>query len=86
MTNIISNPEDRKKIRGAMQEISDSMTRIDAEKSLIKEIIKDICDNHELSKRQFAKMAKLYHKQTFLQEVQANEELELLYENIVEAK
>ena len=39
----ISNPADRKAISGALQEISDSMTRIAAERELIKEAINETC-------------------------------------------
>ena len=46
MSNVmISNPADRKKIKDALQEISDAMTRIAAEKDLIKEIVADVSDN-----------------------------------------
>ena len=57
MTNLISNPEDRKKIKQALIEISDSMTRIDAEKDLIKDIIQDTSDNFKLPKKYLNKMA-----------------------------
>ena len=44
MSNVIipSSLEDRKKIRGALEEISNSLTRIEAERSLIKEILQDV--------------------------------------------
>jgi hypothetical protein len=38
----ISSPEDRKKIKDALQEISDSMTRVEAERDLIKDIVNDL--------------------------------------------
>ena len=84
MTNQISNPVDRKKIKDALIEISDSMTRIAAERDLIKEIVKDIADKYELSKKHINKMSRIYHKQNFQTEQQEYDELESLYITIVD--
>jgi uncharacterized protein YukE len=65
-----------------MKEISNSMTRIDAERDLIKTAINDICEEQNLSKKTFRRMAKVYHKQNFKQEIQEQEEFEKLYETI----
>lgn len=79
----ISSPADRKKIRDALQEASNSMTRISAERDLIKDIAKDIADNFQLSKKHVNKMIRVYHKQNFTEEVQTNDEFEQLYEEVV---
>jgi regulator of replication initiation timing len=80
----ISNPADRKKIRDALQEVSNSMTRISAERDLIKEIVSELAEEYELlSKKQINKMARVYHKQNFSEEQAASSEFELLYEEIV---
>jgi uncharacterized protein YukE len=65
-----------------MKEISNSMTRIDGERDLIKNAINDICEEQNLSKKTFRRMAKVYHKQNFKQEIQEQEEFEKLYETI----
>jgi hypothetical protein len=86
MTNTvtqISSPEDRKKIKNALQEISDSMTRMEAERDLIKDIIQDVNDNHKLPKKYISKMARIYHKQNFQVTQQETEELEALYITVV---
>lgn len=82
----ISNPADRKKIKDALQEISDSMTRIDAEKDLIKDIVNDVNDNFKLPKKYINKMARIYHKQNFAKEQQETDELESLYLTIVDSQ
>lgn len=82
----ISNPADRKKIRDALQEISNSMTRIDAEKDFIKDAVADIADNFKLSKKTVNKLARVYHKQSFNVEVEQYQEFENLYEEVVELK
>ena len=81
----ISNPADRKKIKDALTEISDSMTRIEAERDLIKSIVADIHDNFKLPKKYVNKMARIYHKQNFAKEQQETDELESLYLTIVDA-
>lgn len=84
MTNQISNPVDRKKIKDALQEISDSMTRIEAERDLIKDIVKDVSDNFQLPKKYVNKMARIFHKQNFQITQQEQDELESLYITIVD--
>lgn len=80
----VTNPADKKKIRDALFEISGSMTRIDAERDLIKDIINDLADNFELPKKAVRKIAKSYHKQNFTQEVAESEEFQELYESILD--
>lgn len=82
MAAIPSNPNDRKVIFDAMKEISNSMTRIDAERDLIRQTINDVCDTQKLSKKTFRRMAKVYHKQNFKQEIAEQEEFETLYETV----
>lgn len=84
----IINPADRKKIKDALQEISNSMTRMDAERDLIKEVKANLFEEYKehLSKRQIAKMARVYHKQNFQEEVMLHEQFETLYEEITGSK
>lgn len=83
---MITSPADRKKIKDAMEEVSNSMTRIDAEKDLMKQIISDLHDNFKISKKILNKMARTYHKQNFLNEQQNHEEFETLYQEVVDLK
>lgn len=78
----ISSPEDKKKLRGAIQEISNSMTRMEAERDLIKEIIKEQSDQFQIPKKILAKIAKTYHKQNLTQEVEDHEDFVELYEEV----
>lgn len=76
--------QDRKKIYGALQEISDSMTRISAEKDFINETLKDLHDQYKstISKKSLTKLANVYHKQSFNEEVAAADEFETLYQTV----
>jgi hypothetical protein len=78
----LSNPADRKAVYDALREISNSMTRMEAERDLISETLKAVKDKFELPPKYTRKLAKIYHKQNF-QEVKAEqEEVEVLYESI----
>ena len=82
MAGIPSSPVDRKEIFDCMQEISASMTRIEGEREFIREAIKNICEDKELSKKTFRRLAKVYHKQNYNKEIEEHEEFESMYETI----
>lgn len=77
-----NDPAARKAIKDCIKEISSSMTRIDAERDLIKEAIANICEQFELNKKTFRRLAKTYHKQNFSKEVAEHEEFEIMYEQL----
>ena len=79
----ISNAADRKKILDAITEISNSMTRISAERDFIKDAVADVSDKFQIPKKIVAKMARVYHKQSFNTESEENSEFESLYEEVV---
>ena len=72
MTLVVSNPVDKKKIKDALFEISNSYTRIDAEKELIKDIVEDLADKFELPKKHINKIARAYHKRPNEMEIYNN--------------
>ena len=77
-----SDPAARKAIKKCMDELSASMARTEGEREFIKEAINNICDEYEMSKKTFRKLAKVYHKQNFSKEVAENEEFETMYEQL----
>lgn len=79
----IQDPAVRKIVRDAMGEISASMTRVEAERDLIKEIVKKLNEDHQLSKKALNKMARAYHKQSFTKEVEEADEFQTLYETVL---
>ena len=86
MTQSISSPVDRAKIKKMLAEISGSMTRVEAERDYIKESVKEMSAEFQLSKKTLNKMARVYHKQNFNEEVASHEEFEDLYETIVQGQ
>lgn len=78
----VSSPDDKKKIFGAIREISNSLTRIEAERDLIKDIVKDVSDNYQIPRKTVKKIATTYHKQNMTQVEQEHEEFVELYEDV----
>ena len=79
-------PNDRLKLEGALKDMSASMARQDAERDMQKNVISDICEELDLNKKVFRKLAKVYHKQNFDQEVATHQEFEKLYETVTAKK
>ena len=79
-------PNDKLKLEGALKDMSTSMTRVEAERDLQKNLIGDICEELDLNKKVFRKLAKVYHKQNFDQEVTTHQEFEQLYEAVTAKK
>jgi hypothetical protein len=77
-----SDPAARKAIKKCMDELSASMARTEGEREFIKEAINNICDEYEMSKKTFRRLAKVYHKQNFSREVAEHEEFETMYEQL----
>lgn len=75
-------PNDKLKLEAALKDMSTSFARQDAERDLQKNVIGDICEELNLNKKIFRKLAKTYYKQNFDQEVATHEEFEQLYEEI----
>lgn len=74
---------DAKKVRDAIVEISNSMTRTEAERDFVKDVIARIHEEEGLDKRVMRKMARAYHKGNFQDETQLNEEFETTFQNIM---
>ena len=77
-----TDPKARKAIKDCMQQISNAMTRIEGERSYIKEAITEIREEYQLSKKTFRRLAKTYHKQNFSIEVAEHQEFEQMYEEL----
>jgi len=85
MSNLVipSDDETKKRIRGALEEISNSMTRMGAERDLIKNILQDVEDDTQVPKKYLRKMANIFHKQNLNEVKTENDDVETLYETVV---
>jgi hypothetical protein len=75
--------QDKKDIHGVLTEISNSMLRIKSEREYIKEAIDAAAEKYDMNKRILRKMAKVYHNNSFTDEVTEMEEFQALYESVV---
>jgi hypothetical protein len=83
MTTItFSNPKDRQKLANYIKEIDNSLTRIDAEKDLIKDICDNAKDDLDIKPATLRKVARIYHKNNLITEKLATEEVFDLYEQV----
>jgi DNA-binding MarR family transcriptional regulator len=80
--NYALTPEQKKELQGAIQEISNSMLRSEAERDLVKEIVKEQSDKLQIPKKVISKIAKTFHKQNLAQEVADHEDFVELYEKV----
>ncbi len=75
--------EERTRLVKALKDASDSRTRVEAEGEFAREVVKKIADDLKLTKKLVNKLAKVYHKQNFDEEVAEHEQFELLYKTVV---
>ncbi len=75
-----------KELKGAIEEINNYFGEIEYKQKLIKEILDVSADNSKIPKKIIARMAKVYHKQSFQEEVSQHKEFESLFEGITEVK
>jgi len=80
------NEEDLERLMGALKDMSNSMLRVEAERSLQKEVKDSVCEELDLNKKVFTRLAKTYHKQNYSEEVDNNDQFETIYQNIISSK
>jgi predicted site-specific integrase-resolvase len=74
---------DKKALKGVLDELSNSMLRVKSEKEFQKEAIEDAAEKFNMNKKILRKMAKVYHNNSFTEEVMEMEEFQTLYESVV---
>lgn len=74
--------EQKKQLKGAIQEISNSMLRAEAERDLVREIVKEQSAELQIPKKIITKIAKTYHRQNLTQEIADHEEFVEIYEKV----
>ncbi len=73
---------DLKDLKSVMQDVNDSMIRIDSEKEFIKEAINELSEKHMLDKKVLKKVASILHKQNMAEVQASNNDVEELYEDL----
>ena len=80
--NQLSEP-DKEKLFKVIRDCSDSLTRMDAEKDLVREAISETAKKMQLPKQLVSRLVKVYHKQNYDEEIAVHEQFETLYETVV---
>lgn len=75
--------EDKAKLRKAILEINDSLTRVEAERDLQKEILNKLHDELNMEKKIARRMARVYHKANYSAEVEDNRAFEEIYDGVM---
>lgn len=76
--------EDQKRvIRSCLQEISNSLTRMEAERDNIREIVNRMADEFEMNKRVSRKLGRVFHKRNIEEERADQQELNDTYDAVV---
>lgn len=79
----INTAEDRQTIYNKLKEIGNCLTRAKDERDAIKDILDELHEEFpDITKKQFRKLAKLLHEQTFETEIADFTELETIYQSI----
>lgn len=75
-------PEKKARLKGCLQEISNSMTRMDAERDNITSIVQRMADEFEMNKRVSRRLAAIFHKRNLEEERGDFEEIAETYEEV----
>lgn len=81
--HVPSSPEDRRKLKAAIVEMTKSMLRMDTERDLLKEIAKTASEDFQIPKKIINKLARTMYKNNYNDLQAENEHFEFLYETLV---
>lgn len=79
-------PADLQEIKNRFTEISNSWTRVSAEKDLVKEIFQDLKEEYEIPPKLARKLARAYHKRNVQEVVAEDNEFAETYDRVFENK
>lgn len=77
------NEQEKTRLKNAIREMNDSMTRVAAERDLQKETIKTLHDELGLDKKMIRRMARTYYNANFSTEVEDNKSFEEFYSTVI---
>jgi hypothetical protein len=79
-----SNPADRKKIKGMIEEAALCLQKMDDQRAALKDICDILKADYQINPKFAKKMAKDYYKNTFNETLAEQSEYEALYEGLME--
>jgi hypothetical protein len=85
-TNILNDPDERKKLKTALATITHHFQAIDDQKEAVKETIDEISSTSGLDKKHIRKLATTMYKHNYATLQEENRHFETLYEVVVEGR
>ena len=85
-SNILNDPNERKKLKTSLATITHHFQAIDDQKEAIKETIDEISSSSGLDKKTVRKMAVTMYKHNYASLLEENRHFESLYETVVEGR
>ena len=83
---VLSNAEDRRKLKAMIVEMTNTLSRVDAEREHIKEIASAAVEEFDIKKTLINKIARTMYKNNYADLQAENEHFEFLYESIIDTK
>ena len=74
---------DKKRVKEAVLQMNDSLTRAAAERDFQKEVINKMADELGVDKKLFRRMSKVYFKANYAQEQEENRNFEEMYDEVM---
>jgi len=79
----LNDPNVKKRIKSIMSESSAALTRIEDERVFLKDTVSDLSDEFDIPKKIIKKMIKAYHKQSFNEESEEQEQFLDIYQTVM---
>lgn len=73
---------DKQDVKKVMQDVIDSMIRIDSEREFIKETVNVLSEKHDINKAVLKKVANIMHKANMAEVQATNNDIEDLFEDL----
>lgn len=86
MTDIVTSPDDRKKLKGVIVEMTNCLSKIDQQREQQKDIATAAEEEFSIKKKDLNKMARIMYKQNYADFTSENEHFAHLYESVCEGK
>lgn len=77
---------DKQRLKKVIQDLNDSLTRVGAERDYQKEAIKAISEDLGLNKKLVKRMATVFYKSNFKDEIETQKEFEEFYDMVINEK
>ena len=83
---VLSNAEDRRKLKAMIVEMTNTLSRVDAEREHLKEIASAAVEEFDIKKTLINKLARTMYKNNYADLQAENEHFEFLYESLEDNK